>query len=80
MSTSMKGNPGAQGYCGFGSSFREETSNVKPGKLSMSQSIASPGKGPGSPAGGGKGPGMVKFGPAKVPQLAKNRAGFTTSD
>jgi hypothetical protein len=78
--TSMKGNPGAQGYCGFGDSFKQETSNIKGGSLSLPQTIANPGKGPVKNSGGGKGPGMVKFGPAKVPQPAKNRSGFTTSD
>lgn len=76
----MKGNPGAKGYSGFGSSFRSETSNMKGGKLGMSQTIASPGKGPVRTNGNGPGPGRVKFGPAKVPGLAKNRVGFTTSD
>lgn len=77
---SMTSNPGAQGYCGFGSSFRQETSNLKGSKLSMSQTIANPGKGPGTPKSGGKGPGILKFGPAKTPKPAKNRVGFTTSD
>ena len=77
---SMTSNPGAQGHCSFGDSFRLETSNVKDNSLSMSQTIANPGKGPGTPSGGGKSPSMVKFGPAKVPKPAKNRAGFTTSD
>lgn len=74
----MKGNPGAQGYCGFGDSFRNDTTNVK-GKLSMGQTVASPKPAP-TTKGGGKSPGMLKFGPAKVPKPAKNRAGFTTSD
>lgn len=77
---SMTSNPGAQGHCSFGSSFRPETSNMKGSSLSMPQTIANPGKGPGAPKSGGKGPSMVKFGPAKVPKVAKNRAGFTTSD
>lgn len=79
-STSMKGNPGAQGSACFGGGFRQESSNIKGQKLPMSQTVASPGKGPVRTSGGGKGPGRVKFGPAKVPGPAKNRAGFTTSD
>lgn len=79
-STSLKGNPGAQGSCGFGTSFKEETSNITTKSLPMSQTIANPGKGPANPGSGGKSPPMVKFGPAKVPKPAKNRAGFTTSD
>lgn len=77
---SMTSNPGAQGYCGFGTSFKQETSNLKAQSLPMPQTIANPGKGPANPSGGGKGPAMLKFGPAKVPKPAKNRAGFTTSD
>jgi hypothetical protein len=77
---SMASNPGAQGHCSFGTSFKQETSNITSTSLPMSQTIANPGKGPVAKSGGGKGPAMVKFGPAKVPQPAKNRAGFTTSD
>lgn len=80
MKGSMKGTPGSQGNCGFGHSFRQETSNLQKNSLPMSQTVASPGKGPGRTNGGGKSPGMVKFGPAKVPHPAKNRVGFTTSD
>lgn len=76
----MKGNPGQTGYSGFGSNFRMETSNIKSQNLNIPQTVASPGKGPMKMSGGGKGPGQVKFGPAKVPQPAKNRVGFTTSD
>jgi hypothetical protein len=78
-SMNTKGNPGAQGSCSFGTSFREETSNVTAKNLPVPQTIANPGKGPVNPS-SGKGPTMVKFGPAKVPKPAKNKAGFTTSD
>lgn len=76
----MSSNPGSQGYCSFGSSFRQETSNLKGQSLGMSQTIANPGKGPVRTNGNGPSPGTVKFGPAKMPKPAKNRAGFTTSD
>lgn len=80
MKGSMTTNPGAQGYCGFGKSFRQESSNVKSSSLPMSQTIANPGKGPVRMNGNAKSPSQVKFGPAKMPKPAKNRAGFTTSD
>ena len=75
----MKGNPGSQGSIGFGT-FKQETSNVVSSSLPLSQTVASPGNGPARKSGGGKGPGRIGFGPAKVPQPAKNRSGFTTSD
>lgn len=42
MNTSIKGNPGAQGHCSFGTTYRTETSNVKGGKLPLKQTVASP--------------------------------------
>ena len=78
--TSIKGNPGAQGSVGFGGAMRSETSNVVSSSLGLPQTIMNPGKGPANPKSGGAGPGMVRFGSAKVPKPAKNRAGFTTSD
>lgn len=75
-------NPGAQGTVSFGSSYKPETSNVKPGKLAMKQTIANPKNAPVRTNGNAPGGQKVGFGlkGVKTPQPAKNRAGFTTSD
>jgi hypothetical protein len=74
-------NPGAQGTVSFGGSFKPETSNLKPGKLAMPQTIANPGKGPVNNKGDAPGNVKVAFNKGqKLPGPAKNRVGFTTSD
>lgn len=76
----MTYNPGAQGTVSFGSSFKDNTGLVK-GKLAMGQTIANPGKGPVNNKGDAPGNVKVAFdSKQKLPGLAKNRVGFTTSD
>jgi hypothetical protein len=78
---SILGNPGAQGSVSFGGSYRQETSNVRPGKLPMKQTIANPKNAPVRTNGNAPGGARVCFDKGvKLPKPAKNRAGFTTSD
>lgn len=78
---SMLGNPGAQGSVSFGGSFKQESSNLRPGKLAMKQSIANPKNAPVRTNGNAPGNPYVCFDKGvKKPKPAKNRAGFTTSD
>ncbi len=78
----MTYNPGAQGTVSFGNSYKPETSNVRPGKLAMKQTIANPKNAPVRTNGNAPGKVDVGFGlkGVKKPQPAKNRTGFTTSD
>lgn len=74
-------NPGAQGTVSFGENYRAETSNLKPGKLPMKQTIANPKDAPVRTNGNAPGNPYVCFDKGvKKPKPAKNRVGFTTSD
>lgn len=66
--TSKMGNPGAQGYCGFGNSFREENSNKSPVKINLPQTIANPKPAPVAKNTKNGSPKKLTFGHGKLPK------------